>query len=245
MVWRSIEEGLKGYMIRIYEEISLGHQIEIKDSNFHYLKNVRRLPIDSEIVVMNTEQIGVYRIESIGKKLLVCAQVSVKPLCQPKQQLTVYQCVLKRDFMDTVLEKLGEIGVSRVVPVMSSRTIGTVKPATLNRYKQLVRAGALQAEHDFLPEVLDPISLNDLDCDGERFYVFYERKQDKKIPTDIDNNVSLFIGPEGGISDEELKVLESKGGIVISPISSVLKAETASVIFAGMVKCMMESSGGI
>lgn len=229
-------------LIRIYEDISLNNEIEIKDSNFHYLKNVRRLSEGDKIVILNSEKIGLYKIEQFQKKKFLAICQEIKSLVKPKYALVVYQCVLKRDFMDNVLEKLGEIGVTKVVPITSQRSIGSVKPSTMNRYRQLVRAGALQAEHDYIPEVAEPVTVGNIDNTSDSFYIFYERLQGKNLPVITKNNISIFIGPEGGITDEEIDILKEKGGEIISPISSVLKAETASVIFAGLIKCMMESS---
>lgn len=227
-------------MIRLYEPLELTEQLTLSKQNFHYLSHVRRKAVGDHVVILNASHVGTYQIAKIDKKSMTCQLVQLNTQEKPQHELIVYQSIVKREYMDTILEKLGEIGVTKVVPVMTSRSIGSIKSSTMDRYRQLLVSGALQAEHPYLPAISEPIKLSDIEIDTDQFYLFYEREDQKMLPKVSENSVSLFIGPEGGISDEELKTLTSKGANVISPISSVLKAETAAVVFTGLIKCLME-----
>jgi 16S rRNA (uracil1498-N3)-methyltransferase len=234
---------MKG-LIRIFEETDFSKELEIEGNNFHYLKNVRRVEENSFIVIMNYNGISKYQIIKISKKSIFLHLIKINNIKKPAYELVLFQSVLKRDFMDYVVEKAGEIGVTKFVPVISSRSISKVKGNSLQRYKNLLINGAMQAEHSFIPEISKPIYLKDLEINSNEFYVFFERNIHKEIPNIKSSDISIFIGPEGGIDEKELDILEKKGANIISPLSSVLKAETASVIFTGMVKIFLENKFG-
>jgi 16S rRNA (uracil1498-N3)-methyltransferase len=235
---------MKG-LIRIFENTEFVDLLEIKNNNFHYLKNVRRVTSDSLIVIMSYNQIAKYQIIEINKKSILLKLIKHSDIIKPKYELTLYQAILKREYMDNVVEKAGEIGVTKFVPVITSRSIGQIKENTLKRYKDLLISGTMQAEHNFIPEFLNPIKLNEIKPQDTDFYVFYERNGKKQIPQINSNKISLFIGAEGGITDEELEILKLKGAEIISPTNSILKSESASLIFTGMVKIFMENKFGI
>ena len=60
------------------------------------------------------------------------------------------------------------------------------------------------------------------------------------MPSISSSDVSLIIGPEGGFEAEEAEMLVSKGFTPCTPLSAVLKAETASVLFTGMIRSIMD-----
>ena len=70
--------------------------------------------------------------------------------------------------------------------------------------------------------------------------VFYERHEGAGIIKPA-KSMSIIIGPEGGFTDEEFQTLVSKGFAASKPVSQILKAETAAVVFAGYVRILQET----
>jgi 16S rRNA (uracil1498-N3)-methyltransferase len=164
--------------------------------------------------------------------------VSRRPLIAPNYSLTAFNCILKRDFMDMVIEKYCELGVTEIVPVISNRSIGVVNDSTLERYRNISVAAVLQSEQEFVPSVTKPVKLEAItESDGDSL-LFYERG-DGKFPKIVHRKVRFIIGPEGGFAAGEVEYLESIGFQSVTPISSVLKAETAAIVFAGLIRVML------
>lgn len=75
----------------------------------------------------------------------------------------------------------------------------------------------------------------------ENNFILYEREDHKSKMGIKSKSVSLVIGPEGGFEDDEVDLIISRGGIPISPIKGVLKAETAALLFAGYAKILIDT----
>jgi len=114
------------------------------------------------------------------------------------------------------LEKLGEIGVTSVTPVITKRSIQQTSTNTIERMKKLIYKGILQAEHNFLPKVEEPVELKDIVADTKNNFVLYERIDNKSKAEITSKDVSILIGPEGGFEASELIIMEEKGFNVIS-----------------------------
>jgi 16S rRNA (uracil1498-N3)-methyltransferase len=202
---------------------------------------VLRLNINDKFVLLNDENIGLFYILKLDKKIIYAKKIFHRKKIESKYKLIVYQSILKREYMDFVVEKLAELGVYEIIPVVTERSLQEINEKTLNRYRRLAIKGTLQSENENIMKIRYPLKIINLE-NIPNFYIFYERNVKKKLPKELPKNVNIFIGPEGGITREEIAILEKKGGKIISPINSILKAETAAVVFTGLIKCIMETA---
>lgn len=223
---------------RFFIKEALEDNILVKNDVFSHLK-VLRASLDDSIVFVNEAEIGVYLIKKISKNHLTAELVEKKAISVPRYTLKAYISVLKREYMDFVMEKMGEIGVTEVIPIFTKRSIRTLTEGTLSRYKKLLINGAMQSEIDFIPKLSLPADISDILADCGKNILFYERGAGElqKINS---KSVSFFIGPEGGLKDEEKDMLLYKGFKIATPFSNILKAETAAVIFGGMLRYEIE-----
>ncbi len=236
----NMNKNLTGYP-RICNDIDLTDSIILSNDFSHYLKNVLRLKNQDKFVILGKENIGLYQIVSVNKKTIESKRIFHRKKKSANYRINVFQSVLKREYMDFTIEKLSELGATSITPVITERSIRKINLKTLERYKKLAIKGMLQSENEYLTEINEPLSIDEINPE-KKFYIFYERKDKKELPEINENNITIFIGPEGGISEKELEILKGKGGQVISPIDSILKAETAAIVFTGLVKCLMEIS---
>ena len=163
---------------------------------------------------------------------------------EPAVRVILYQCVLKADKFEWVLQKGTELGVSSFVPVISQRTI--VRPAAVlrkkyNRWRAIIREAAEQCGRGRLPELAPPADLGTavLEASGARFLP-WEGAQGRQglqavLPADVPGllegaTVSLLIGPEGGLAYDEVQAAETAGWGVISLGRRILRAETAALV---------------
>jgi len=161
-------------------------------------------------------------------------------------EITLLCAVLGRQRMITVIQKATELGVVRIIPVLSERSVpreGLEHEKAHAWPKQALRA-ARQCRRASLPEVREAIELESVlgdPCFGKADIRVYlddrasSRPQLEPKPltaNDTRRRVVLAAGPEGGWSDEERAALEKHGAIALRLGGRVLRAETA--VFAGL-----------
>ncbi|MEF3255113.1 MAG: RsmE family RNA methyltransferase [Deferribacterales bacterium] len=226
---------------RFFIEKELTDELEVEDDLYHQLKNVLRIKIGDKFAFINEQEIGEYQFYFGMKKSGIFNIIKKEPLKKADYTLNIYLSILQREYLDFVVEKLGEIGVTTIIPTITKRSIQHINENTLERMKKLLYKGFLQAEHNFLPIIQQPTYLTDIEPDTTNSFVLYERENEKKKIDIKDKNVSLVIGPEGGFNDNELDILLNKGFNIVSPINGILKAETSAIIFAGYIKILIDT----
>ena len=227
-------------MKRIFYEGKLSNIIEIEGDYFHYLKNVIRAKAGDRLGILTEEEFAECSITEMGKRNGLITVDEKRPVKKHSHKLKVYQCLLKREYMDFAVEKYTELGATEIVPVISDRSLNDLKDKTMQRFRDISIKAALQSENEQLPVISEAMDIKDVTADGDSNVLFYERCQDKGGITPA-KDMSIIIGPEGGFTDEEYAMLVSKGFQPVRPIEQILKAETASVVFTGYIRILQES----
>lgn len=161
-------------------------------------------------------------------------------------EITLLCAVLARQRMLVVIQKATELGVTRIVPVLSERSVqrdGLEHQKAHAWPKQALRA-ARQCRRASLPEVREAIELTSIledDCFTKADLGVYldDRASDPRVLDDTARgedraarSIVFAVGPEGGWSDEERAMLETRGALPLRLGGRVLRAETA--VFAGL-----------
>lgn len=225
-------------MKQIFYDGILTDTIELDGDYFHYLKNVVRAKPGEELGVLTGTEYAVVQIENIEKRSAVLKVTDKRPAKRHDYRLKVYQCLLKREYMDFAVEKYAELGATEIVPVISDRSLNELKDKTKSRFEDIALKAVLQSENEQLPVISDAIDISEVTADAESNILFYERGGEGGLTPAKD--MSIIIGPEGGFTDDECKLLTDKGFTPVRPIEQILKAETASVVFTGYVRILQE-----
>jgi 16S rRNA (uracil1498-N3)-methyltransferase len=223
---------------RFYYSGSFEKQLKLTDDVFKHLK-VMRFSKKDLVVLQNEHYIGKYEILQIDRHFSLLNLLEIKNTKLPNYKLKGYISLLKREYMDSVVEKVSEIGVTDIFLIKTTRSIRKMNIETIDRFKKLAAKGALQSEQDFIPKIYEPQELIDITEDCEDKILFWERGLNKNLAL-TSTNVAFFVGPEGGLTDEEVDILIDKGFKSYTPFNNVLKAETAAVVFAGMLRGEIE-----
>lgn len=221
---------------RIFYDGDLSGVIELSEEDSRRLKTVLRAKNGDLVQVLSRDSLAVGEISAVGKRSVLVRIESVRDIIRPKYNFTVYQCIAKREYMDWIIEKYGELGVTTIVPVISARSLPSLKDSALSRFNSIVRDAVLQSENEFIPRITDAVNISKIKAEHENNIVFHERVGEKCFPNIMGVNVGIVIGPEGGFTENETAMLVEKGFGLYTPINTVLKAETAAVLFAGMVR---------
>lgn len=169
--------------------------------------------------------------------------------------ITLFACVTKGARWDWTLEKATELGVDRIVPVISSRTIVRVNAADRavkrERWMRIVEEAARQSDAVFLPEIADMVNFDDslaLVEETECFIGALMNPPPKPLlqeMLDVDaktesRDFAVYIGPEGDFTPEELSTLLS----IARPVSfgsQILRAETAAVYAISILRACVDA----
>lgn len=155
-------------------------------------------------------------------------------------RITLAQGIPKGQKMDYVVEKATELGIARLLPFASERTLGdTTRDGKVERWRRLARSAAQQSGRADVMEVVPPIAFAELldQCgDYDLALVPWELAGHialrERLPGLLaaKRTVCVVIGPEGGLSHEEARRAETAGGHLISLGSRILRTETAGLV---------------
>jgi 16S rRNA (uracil1498-N3)-methyltransferase len=158
---------------------------------------------------------------------------------EPALQLTLYQCLLKSDHFEWVLQKGTELGISKFVPVISERTVvispEDVRDRKLERWRRILTEAAEQSGRGRLPVLSEVVKLTTAftGLDHHSLNPSWEEQIEPGLRSVLQGKfnqvrispVNLFIGPEGGFSREEIQAAISRGVIPVT-LKRILRAET-------------------
>ncbi len=169
--------------------------------------------------------------------------------------LRLYQGLLKSGPWDYVLEKGTELGVAAFVPLLTPRTVVLLREAERahakrERWTRVVMAAAKQCQRAQLPEIEEPVEFRDAirACQGKGVsIVAWEglcgssaagplREALRGEPGSAPGVVNVFVGPEGGFSDDEVELAESLGAVLVGLGPRILRAETAALAACALVQ---------
>jgi len=225
----------------------------------HQLYVVLRLREGAEIVLLDGSGAAfLARIVTLssraGRGLLLteCASTG-----EPTLHLTLYQCSLKADKFEWVLQKGTELGVSRFVPVISRRSV--VRPAATllkkyERWTRIVREAAEQCGRTQLPQLGEPLELDELPQEEKRLRLLPWESAAKQGAPGIRaaltaagkvSHVSLLIGPEGGLDEDEAADASSANWLIVSLGPRILRAETAALAASTLVMGHFDELGSL
>jgi 16S rRNA (uracil1498-N3)-methyltransferase len=164
-------------------------------------------------------------------------------------QVTLVLAVFKFDRMEWAIEKCTELGASRIVPVIARRTEAHLAAAAakrVERWRRIALQAAEQSRRTSPPEISPPLKLKEAAALPGRLRILFSETepevmlkdllQSHSSEGDVDVDVVLAFGPEGGWTKEELKLFQEAGWISASLGNTILRAETAAIAALAVVQ---------
>jgi 16S rRNA (uracil1498-N3)-methyltransferase len=157
---------------------------------------------------------------------------------EPATVLTLYQGLLKGAKLELVIQKGVEIGMSRMVPVATARSVPAEPgPSRRRRFETIAREAAEQCRRGRVPEVADAIPLAaalERAASEDVAVLLWEGERAVRlrnlIPAAPVAHAALFVGPEGGFTAEEVEAARAAGVHVATLGRRTLRAETAALV---------------
>ena len=148
-------------------------------------------------------------------------------------------CLVKKSPMDTILQKATELGISKIIPIVSERT--EVKELNLDRAKKIVIEAVEQSNQLEPPEIVDVIKLKDFlqTVDENSKILFADVNSKENLNTEDFKNIKSFyilIGPEGDFSPAERElILQNRAVKPFSLSRNILRSDTAVISAISLV----------
>jgi len=231
------------------EALTGGLEIALAGKDLNHAKRVLRLKAGDEIAVADgLGQAWCGRITfSSSKKVMVYLDREL-PAAESPLNITLFQSLVKGDKMDLIVRQAVELGVSRLVPVVTGRSIpqraGQQDEKRVLRWRSIIRSAAAQCRRAFLTQI-EPVSelksvlprfgscMTLVPWESERTVPL---RQLLKQPCPNDRAVFLLIGPEGGFDRAEIEALINSGAVTVHLGPRILRSETAATAVITMVQ---------
>ena len=160
--------------------------------------------------------------------------------------LTLAQAIPKGDKMEHVIRMATELGVTRVVPLLSQRTVVRLEPrrsdSRLARWRRVAREAAQQSGRAAVPEIAAPTQLSAWRPEASAtgllvcFWEEEQRRLDSMLPAGPCARATVVVGPEGGLTGDEVRSLAAAGGLVASLGPRLLRTETAGAVAVALLQ---------
>jgi 16S rRNA (uracil1498-N3)-methyltransferase len=158
--------------------------------------------------------------------------------------LTLLLAIFKFDRMEWAIEKCTELGVSRIVPVISQRTDAHLAAASakrVERWRRIALQASEQSRRTAAPEIADPIRLQDaVNPSGSCVRIVLAESERQTLLREVvdssaETAIVLAVGPEGGWTEGESQLFLKAGWVAASMGPTILRAETAAIAAAAIV----------
>jgi 16S rRNA (uracil1498-N3)-methyltransferase len=219
---------------------SLSGQFLLQGDEAHHLVRVLRAKPGLQIELFNGQgMVAEGEVISVKKNEAVIQLTRVWFEEKDRPALTVAVCFPKGDRLPTMIEKLCELGVSRVVPLISERSVVDPGEGKLQRLEKLAMSACKQSKRAWLMEMESPVEIavyleKDTNCvllDPRAKKSFLEVAVESRR---AEKELTCLIGPEGGWSTGELEMFERKQVVGCVLGKSVLRIETAAMAVASV-----------
>lgn len=215
----------------------------LTDAQFHHLTKVLRLKIGDPVELFDGNgTVAQAIIEKIEKFQAVLTVKNIKNHPKPTQQrIIIASSIAKGERFELLVAKCTELGVDRIVPVIFELT---VKQALhLHRLQTIAVESAKQCQRLFLPIIDSPIALpqaiEKLHSDYPNSKIIFgslTENAESIINFDFgSNDTTVFIGPEGGLTETEENMLKKMDAQPVRLTDTILRIETAAITFAAVL----------
>jgi 16S rRNA (uracil1498-N3)-methyltransferase len=146
-------------------------------------------------------------------------------------EVSLYQAVPKGSRMDLVVEKATEVGATTIVPLLAERGVVNPRQSKVGRWRRVAEAAARQSLRLRVPEVAGPVPFDEaVRRVGETGVLLHNAPGLRPVEAVVEVPASLFVGPEGGWSEVELRLAEEAGLAFGGLGPNRLRSETAGIV---------------
>ena len=221
-----------------------GNYAYLTGDEFYHVTKVMRYKVGYKLIICVGDGYDYYcEISRVNHYDLECKIVEkVFNDRELSTNLTLYLGLIRSERLDVAVQKAVEIGVNRIVPVITEFT--SEKTFKRDRAERIIVEACKQCARAVLPKIEDPITFKEAvdEAKGSKLMA-YEKEREVKAKeafASLEKDVSLLIGSEGGFTDEEVKYAKEKGFTTFSLGKRILKSETAVIAATSAIAIFTE-----
>ena len=219
-----------------------GKIISVTDKkDVNHLKNSFRMKIGDSLRVVDGEKEYLCRVVSMEKKAI---EAEIEEVFEDRYstdtKIDIAMGMLKKDKMELAIQKLTEIGINRIIPLQTKRTVVKIE-GKKEKWDIVSKEALKQCQGVKKVFIEESKKLENIDYSSyDLILVPYEKENNKRIRKVLNGNKNIknilyFVGPEGGFDPDEVDYLSSVGAEVISLGKRILRAETAAIVVGGIL----------
>lgn len=251
----SPEKGIDMYRFFVDKSAVNDDIVTITGSDVNHIKNVLRMRQGEEILISDGEDREyVCTIDELSADEVVARIIDINGTARELPiKVHLYQGLPKGDKMETVIQKMIELGAYRIIPVSTKRCVMKLDEKKADkkivRWNAIAESAAKQSKRGIIPEVTMPMTFKQALVDAadmEVVMIPYENAENMNYTREVVNsiksgdNVAIFIGPEGGFADEEVQAAIDNGAKEITLGKRILRTETAGMTLMSVLMYQME-----
>ena len=222
-----------------------GSFLEVFDYEIvNQIVNVLKIRKDENIIVFNNELELLCSLGEFNQKGIVLYVLEQKKIEKEDYNVNLYCSILKKDNFEFVVEKSVELGISDIYPIITSRTIKT--NLNFERLNKIIKEASEQSGGFGFSNVFAIEDLRKVKINGNDLNIAFNMDGNNILENIMEikksKNINLFIGPEGGWTDDELFFFKKNNFKIVSLGKNVLRAETAVVLSVGVVSLIKNNS---
>ena len=198
----------------------------------HQITKVLRLQKGEQVEFFNrTGERAVALITEIKENLLEFIVIEKSKEEPEKKQVILAAAIVKRDNFEWIVQKATEAGVSEIIPMHTERSVKF--GVQIHRLKKIIEEAAEQSGRISVPMIREPEEfLEVVKNSKEENKYFFDQGGKSFIKAKKSDSMILFVGPEGGWSENERKIAKEFGCEVVSLGKNILRSETAATVAA-------------
>ena len=223
-------------------------KVIITGEDVNHIKNVLRKNIKDTLEICDGQNGKNFlcEIEIIEKDKITCSIVEkLENKSESSTYIHIYQGLPKSDKMELIIQKSVELGVSEITPTNMSRCIVKLdsKDARkkVERWQKISEVAAKQSGRDIIPKINNLCNFKEIANQCEEYdaiILAYENEKENKLKNEIEKlkkvqkekmKIAIIIGPEGGISQEEVEKAKENGIKIITLGNRILRTETVAL----------------
>lgn len=243
---------MKVHRFFIPKTINKNDEIYLDNSISHQILNVLRMKIDDKFELFNnTGKSFQAKIILEEKNKIKCKIFDELEIDNQDININIFQSIIKTSKMELIIEKLTEIGINSFTPIITERTqkkdIDSLSLNKLERLKKISIESSEQSGKIHIPlvnNVANILKLKPINSDNINV-VFYENSEGAININQIKKSnfnkksISVFIGPVGGFSVDEINYLKNQNCLVVNLGNTIFKSDTAAIISVSLLKYLV------
>lgn len=237
--------------------------IKIEGEDVKHIKNVLRCTVGEKIEICEkTEKPSKYvcEIEGFEQNEVRCSIVNkIEDNNESNIKIHIFQGLPKAEKMELIIQKCTELGVCEFIPTQMNRCVvkisGKDQEKKISRWQKIAEVASKQCGRDVIPHIRNIMSIKEVASEINNYDMFllaYENENETFLKDIIRNiklenkeiKIGIIIGPEGGIEEKEVELLENAGAKVISLGKRILRTETVAMVLTSIIMYELGDIGG-